>query len=339
MKEKKMQKFKPQHSRLLFIDKKIRDRTYPNCTSLAEEWEVSAKTIQRDLDYMRAMLDAPMAYDAGKRGYYYTEESFHLPAIVLTDSDLFAVFIAEKVLQQYENTPIYPRLQSLFARIAESLPDKITIDPAQLHDRFSFFSSPHSMIATQVWETVFTALRTSQSLHISHAKPGATDLAQRTIDPYHVVNYQGEWYVIAFCQARHDIRTFALSRIDKAQLAGEHFTVPADFDFQQTTRDRFGIQWSDKQYAVRIWFSPAAAPYIRERQWHQGQQIQENSDKSIMMTFTASHLLEIKKWVLSWGCMARVLAPRTLADDIRRELASAMGNYGGNDEERAHQTG
>ncbi len=334
-----MKKFKPQHSRLLFIDKKIRDRTFPNCATLAEEWEVSAKTIQRDLDYMRTMLDAPMAYDAKMRGYYYTEESFHLPAITLNDSDLFAVFIAEKVLKQYENTPIYPRLQSLFAKIAESLPDKITIDPAQLNDRFSFFSTPHSIISEQVWETVFTALRTSQSAVINHAKPGETDLSARTIDPYHVVSFQGEWYVIAFCHARQDIRTFALSRINNAQLTGHHFNVPEDFDFQQTTRDRFGIQWSDKQHDIRIWFSPAAAPYIREREWHQGQELHENSDKSIIMSFTASHLLEIKKWVLSWGGMARVLAPPMLINDIRKELERSMGNYGGADEKRDHQTG
>ncbi|MBU4264212.1 MAG: WYL domain-containing protein [Proteobacteria bacterium] len=334
-----MKKFKPQHSRLLFIDKKIRDRTFPNCASLAEEWEVSAKTIQRDLDYMRSMLDAPMAYDAKKRGYYYTEESFHLPALALNDSDLFAVFIAEKVLKQYENTPIYPRLQSLFAKIAESLPDKITIDPAQLNDRFSFFITPHSIISEQVWETVFTALRTSQSVIINHAKPGANELSARTIDPYHVVNYQGEWYVIAFCHSRRDMRTFALSRIDKAQLTGHPFTVPDNFDFQQTSRDRFGIQWSDKQYDVRIWFSPTAAPYIREREWHHGQQFIQNKNKSIIMSFTASHLLEIKKWVLSWGGMARVLSPQTLINDIRRELELSMGNYGDWDEKKDHQTG
>jgi len=333
-----MKKFKPQHSRLLFIDKKIRDRTYPNCASLADEWEVSAKTIQRDLDYMRNMLDAPMAYDAKMRGYYYTEESFHLPAIALNDSDLFAVFIAEKVLKQYENTPVYPRLQSLFAKIAESLPEKITIDPAQLNDRFSFFITPHSIIPEQVWETVFTALRTLQSVAIIYTKPGGNDVTKRTIDPYHVVSYQGEWYVIAFCHARQGIRTFALSRINDAQLTGHHFTVPEDFDFRQTTLNRFGIQWSDDKYDVRIWFSPMAAPYILERKWHEGQEIHENCDKSIIMSFTASHLLEIKRWVLSWGGMARVLAPNILINEITKELELSMGNYGGFDEKRDHQT-
>ena len=57
------------------------------------------------------------------------------------------------------------------------------------------------------------------------------------------------------------------------------------------------------------------------------------------MSFTASHLLEIKKWVLSWGGMARVLSPQTLINDIRRELELSMGNYGDWDEKKDHQTG
>ncbi len=72
-----MSKYKPQHNRLLFIDRKIGEGRYPICASLAEEWEVSRKTIQRDLDYnMRCQLEAPLEYAARQRGYYYTEEKF-----------------------------------------------------------------------------------------------------------------------------------------------------------------------------------------------------------------------------------------------------------------------
>jgi hypothetical protein len=57
-----MAKYKPQHSRLLFIDREINTGKHPNCGSLALEWEVSPKTIQRDLDYMKYQLDAPSWY-------------------------------------------------------------------------------------------------------------------------------------------------------------------------------------------------------------------------------------------------------------------------------------
>ena len=107
-----MSKYKPQHSRMLFIDKSIRAGKYPNCSTLAKEWEVSIKTIQRDLDYMRYQLDAPLVYCAKHRGYYYTEKQFALPAIDIKESDLFGIYLAEKLLVQYEGTPIYDSLCS-----------------------------------------------------------------------------------------------------------------------------------------------------------------------------------------------------------------------------------
>ena len=131
-----MPKFKPQHSRLLFIDKKIRDRTYPNCSSLAEEWEVSSKTIQRDIEYLRDMLDAPIAYSAKERGYFYTENSFSLPAFDLKDSDLFAICIADKLLQQYKNSPVYTRLQVVFSKIQQSLPGKVSFHSNNMDDKW-----------------------------------------------------------------------------------------------------------------------------------------------------------------------------------------------------------
>ena len=321
-----MKKFKPQHSRLLFIDKKIRDGEYPNCASLGIEWEVNRKTIQRDLDYMRASLDAPIAYHAGKRGFYYTEKNYQLPAMALNDSDLFAIFIAEKVLGQYENTPIYNRLRSVFAKIVESLPEKITVDPSFLDNKFSFFKGPLPKISAEVWESVFSGLRTLSTIRINHAKPGDGP-ETRLIDPYHLVSYQGEWYVIGFCHARKDLRTFALSRIREAEETGKFFSIPADFNFKTTCRTRFGVQWSDRKYEVKIRFSARAAPYIRERQWQKNQKIVENNDGSIDLTFSVSHLLEVRRWVLSWGKMARVMAPAELVDEVKEELKTAFENY------------
>ena len=57
------------------------------------------KTIQRDLDYMRYQLDAPIEYSAKHRGYYYTEPNYQLPAISVKESDLFAIYLAEKLLE------------------------------------------------------------------------------------------------------------------------------------------------------------------------------------------------------------------------------------------------
>ncbi len=98
-----MPKYKPQHSRLLFIDRKISEGRYPNCGTLAEEWEVSSKTIMRDLEYMRYQLDAPLEYSAKNRGYFYTEENFKLPALSIKESDLFAIYLLIPTLSDQQS--------------------------------------------------------------------------------------------------------------------------------------------------------------------------------------------------------------------------------------------
>ena len=124
-------KFKPMHRRLIFIDQEVRNGTrigrYPNCRTLAEKWEVSAKTIQRDIDYLKWEMDAPIAYDRIKHGYFYTEPNWRMPAIRIKQSDLFAICIAEKVLSQYRNTPVHDNLVSVFERLGKAMPDEVTL--------------------------------------------------------------------------------------------------------------------------------------------------------------------------------------------------------------------
>ena len=129
-----MQKFKPQYRRLLFIDREIRENAFPNCTTIAAEWEVSAKTIQRDIEYLRDQLEAPIAYDALRHGYFYTEPNFALPAISISESDLFSVCVAQTVLSQFRNTPLFRKLSSVFEKIRDALPDLVHEAREQIDD-------------------------------------------------------------------------------------------------------------------------------------------------------------------------------------------------------------
>ncbi|MEN8258489.1 MAG: WYL domain-containing protein [Thermodesulfobacteriota bacterium] len=325
-----MAKYKPQHSRLLFIDRKIQEGCFPNCSSLAEEWEVSGKTIQRDLDYMRYQLDAPLEYSAKDRGYYYTEARFQLPAMDVKESDLFAIYLAEKLLSQYEGTPVYHNLCQVFQKIEDSLPSKTSLGPGSDFSRFSFFSAAQTMIQPGIWQAVFEGLRTLHSIDITYQLPTSQEAPQRRrIDPYHGVRFEGDWYVIAYCHLRKDIRTFSLARIIEAESSKESFSIPEDFDFQAISASHFGVHWSDEETLVRIRFSSKVAPYIKERTWHQSQEISDNSDGSLDLELTVSHLFELKKWLLSWGSQAQVLEPVALAEEVKAEVAAIVGLYEG----------
>ncbi|MDG4475036.1 helix-turn-helix transcriptional regulator [Thiovibrio frasassiensis] len=326
-----MARDKTQLLRLLFIDRKIREGMrsgiMANCSSMAAEYEVSAKSILRDIDYLRSQRDAPIAYDAKKRGYYYTEENYALPALSLNESDLFAICIAEKALRMHEDTPIYRKLQKVFRKIEESLPEKVSIHPAWVEDKLSVVPEQQTRLQPEVWETVSAGLNTNQTLNIAYRKPGGQASSQRRVDPYHLVRYQGEWYLIGYCHRRHAIVTFAMSRIETALLLAKKFSVPEDFDHARYGGSQFGIFSGEREVLVKVWFAKEHAPYVLEREWHPQQSLVRKKDGGVEISFPAHHLYEVKRWVLSWGSGAKVLAPQELVDSVQQELASALADY------------
>ena len=321
-----MAKYKPQHSRLIFIDREINTGRYPSCGQLAKGYEVSHKKIQRDLDYMRYQLDAPLEYSAKNRGYHYTEKNYKLPAIDIKESDLFAVYLADKLLIQYEGTAIYDSLCSVFKKIEDSLPNKISLDPGNEPSRFTVFPPSNTIIRPGIWETVANAIRLSRKLEVCYQTPGS-EPSIRELDPYHGVRFEGDWYVVAFCYLRKEIRTFSLARIISAKMLPDTFEIPTSFDFHKLTGSHFGVHWSDDEFKVKIKFNKAVAGYLKERKWHPSQKIEENPDGSVILSLTVNHLLDLKRWILSWGSMAEVLAPKSFVEDIEKTIGAMKVLY------------
>ena len=118
---------RPPLVRLLAIDRAIRAQRWPNTRTLADELEVDRRTIRRDLAFLRYRFGAPLGFDTHHNGYFYTEPSFRLPSIQLTEGELIALFAAQRLLQEYRGSPFGPDLERAFAKIVSVLADPITV--------------------------------------------------------------------------------------------------------------------------------------------------------------------------------------------------------------------
>lgn len=82
--------------RIQWLHKKLRAGSYPNAQRLAERFKISHRQAQRDLDYLRRELGAPIAYDNSRKGFYYTE-TYSLPVLLTSDNDEFYMPEAYKI--------------------------------------------------------------------------------------------------------------------------------------------------------------------------------------------------------------------------------------------------
>ena len=99
------------------------------------------------------------------------------------------------------------------------------------------------------------------------------------------------------------------------------------FDFSQFSGSHFGVHWGESNVHVKIRFSVEVAPYVLEREWHPSQEIEMYKDGSIVLALTVNHMLELKRWILSWGKNAVVLEPDYFRAEIEMEIQEMSQNY------------
>ena len=303
---------------MLRIHQALKAGQYPNASSLARDLEVSSKSVHRDLEFMRDRLGLPIEYDATRFGYWYTEEVESFPTIQFTEGELFALVVAEKALQQYRGTSFEQPLLSALRKMQESLPDTISLSLNDIDQTISFRTRAEPILDLATFDALAKATAARQQLRLSYRKPGQHEPEQRVVDPYHLANINGEWFLFAFDHLRKDIRTFVPARIKAIERTGQTFERRQGFSLEKRLRGSFGVQSGQGQFGVVIRFNKRAADYVREKKWHGSQRLRDLRDGGVELSMSLSSLLEVERWVLSWGGDAVVVRPAELADSIRR---------------------
>ena len=315
---------RPPLERMLRIHQSVQAGKFPNSTTLAAEIEVVVKTIHRDIAFMRDRMGLPIAFDTKKNGYRYTGEVGSFPSLQLTEGELFALCVAEKALEQYRGTSFEKPLLSALRKMEQSLPDTISINLGELGEAISFRTSAEPILNLEIFDALAKATAKHKQLELHYRKAGSSAPEKRIVDPYHLANINGEWFLFAFDHLRKDIRTFVPARIKSVKQTGETFERPQGFSLEKRLRDSFGVHSGEGRYEVVLRFTPQVADYIREKRWHDSQQQRELKGGGVELRLKLSSLIEIERWVLSWGENAKVVAPKELLANIRRAAKAIL---------------
>jgi proteasome accessory factor B len=314
---------RPPLERMLRIHQALQAGGYPNANKLSREIEVSSKTIHRDLEFMRDRLNLPIQFEDRRKGYFYTGEVNSFPTMQITEGEIFALVVAEKALQQYRGTSFEKPLLSAIRKMQQALPDTISLNLADVGQTISFRTRAEPILNLEIFEALASAVADRRQLELLYRKPGQKAEA-RIVDPYHLANINGEWFLFAFDHARKDIRTFSPARIQSARPTGKTFERSQKFSLEKRLRDSFGVHSGEGKFEVAIRFAPRAADYIREKKWHESQSLREFKNGAVELRMKLSSLGEVQRWVLSWGGDAKVLQPPELVKAVRQAAAAIL---------------
>jgi predicted DNA-binding transcriptional regulator YafY len=315
---------RPPLERMLRIHQSLQSGSFPNASTLAREIEVATKTIHRDIEFMRDRLNLPIEFNSARNGYFYTEEVSAFPNIQITEGEIFALVVAEKALQQYRGTSFEKPLLSAIKKMEQSLPDTISLNLADIEQTISFRTRAEPILDLKIFDTLAKAVAQRKQLELNYRKPGQRKIEARLVDPYHLANINGEWFLFAHDHARKDIRTFVPARIQSVKPTGKTFERPQKFSLEKRLRDSFGVHSGEGEFEVVIRFSARAADYVREKKWHESQLLRELKNGGVELKLKLSSLMEIERWILSWGGDAKVLKPRELTDAVVKSAKAIL---------------
>jgi predicted DNA-binding transcriptional regulator YafY len=260
----------------------------------------------------------PLRYNSKRCGYEYTGEVRSFPTLQISEGELVSLVIAEKALQQYRGTSFEKPLVSAFRKIAASLPETISLNLAEWEQTISFRTSAEPILDLGIMDALARATAKREQLTLFYRKPGQQEVEPRMVDPYHLANINGEWFLFGHCHLRKDIRTFVPARIQRIEPTGATFARPSGFSLQRRLRDSFGVHSGEGEFQICIRFDEIVADYIREKKWHPSQLLRELPDGGLELHLKLSSLMEIQRWVLGWGGYASVLEPEELAAAVAR---------------------
>ncbi|MBM9537321.1 helix-turn-helix transcriptional regulator [Desulfobulbus alkaliphilus] len=316
------------YERFLWFHGQAKRLRYPNSRSLIEEFEISERTAQRDIEFMRCNLQAPLIFDHRRNGYRYTDDTFEIPFHWLDEENLLALALAARLASTIPDSAVKEDLCRLIGRMLRLSRNEGYSCLDRLSDKISVKNIEYARVEETFFRQVVRALFDQYALRITYRSPYSGNTTERTVQPLHLMHYMGSWHLLAWCTTKEALRDFALARLLAVEPVDTPVQVPANLPpIKELTRRHFGIMQGETTTMVTLRFSAHIAPRILEQIWHPDQQTSLSTDGSLLLSFPAADFRELIRSILSYGAEVRVMDPPELRTLVREEIEKMYRNF------------
>ncbi len=291
--------------RYSLIIEKIGRKSHPSFEDIrnymhSHGFELSERTIQRDLEQIRNDFGVDILYDRQRNGYYI---------------DDYAGFNMNNFLRFLE---IANTAELIIECLKES---KHAID-------YFDFESKGNLKGVEFIKPLLYAIRNNRKIIITHERFSTGLQTEYEIMPYMLKEYLYRWYLVGIVSKKEEFRTFGIDRIVDLVVLKSTFKPAKRKDPKELFANTIGLTYSlNELMEVILSFTPLQGKYIKSLPLHDSQEVIIDNDKELRVSLYVIPNIELKQRILMMGEGVKVIEPAWLVEEVKDSLRATLKNY------------
>jgi proteasome accessory factor B len=301
---------------------------------LAQEAEVSSRTISRDLTVLKT-VGFPISEVTSAHGkkQWKIAGNVGIGQLQFTLEETAALYLGRQFLELMAGTLFWQGSHSAYQKIKSALSNPAVRFLEKLASAVHLTN--HHIVnyaeRAELIDQLMLAIEDHRLTVITYQSLRSTEpVTLYDIHPYALIFHKGALYLIAWSLDHGAIRTFKVDRISEVDVQPKlmSFQRPKDFHPAKYLEHSFGIFTEERApQSIRIRFAPKVVRILQEKKFHSSQRLIHKRDGSVIAEYQLTGFEEIRPWILSFGRHARVLEPAELVETIREELDLMINVY------------
>lgn len=290
--------------RYILIVEKINAKRIPSLSDLKHHlyehgFEISDRTLQRDIEQIRVEFGIEIKYDRAGKGYFIDKNES-------LDLDTFLGFLDT-------------------VATADLLTQSLKESQSAMH--YISFETEGTFKGVSLLKNILFAIKNRRKISFIHYNYTTGTKKHYEINPYLLKEYQNRWYVIGKVEGRQFL-TFGIDRIEELSLSTDVYKVLKSEDPSVAFENIIGLTAANgKVEEVQLSFNPIQGKYIKSLPLHKSQAIIKDDKKSLVISLKVVPNFELRQKILMMGESVKVLKPAGLASEIKKSLKLALKQY------------
>lgn len=269
---------------------------------------------------------APITYNRGEKGYYYTDPAYSIDNIPLKKAEVQALHNALALLLEYKGTGIFGEVEEAVEKLVSKVKIGMMKQESGL-DAIVELERGNSNTGLQWLGVLVKAITEKTVVAVRYKKFNADESKEHMLHPCFLKEYRNRWYVIGWHQKHKSFSVFALDRITEVTPVPNVYEPPP-FNPAQYFKNVIGMTGSEeKPQEVVLKVNKTELPYLLSQPVHPSLKLVNQHEDFGTVALKVVINFELRNFILGLQPFVEVLKPTTLRNEIAALLKQAAANY------------